>query len=503
MNKRILLEKYLENYDLSMLQIESFNKFGDLVLPKLIEEIKEIKIPVTLPNLDEMKIVFKRVFIEKPKIFDIFIGKDVPLYPLEARMRKLTYMGLVKVEAVFYIGNAIRDLDTVTIANLPIMVKSKYCNLEGLSKEELIKKGEDPEDKGGYFIINGNERIIIMQEDIASNRFFIEEKNGKIRGRYLHGQSVFRAPVEFEIENDGIITITSGIIKKAPITIMLKALGMKSDQEIFNVIKLDNELVFVNLYEFANITTEEEALLELAKYAGQNQLARDQRLKRMKEIVDKYFLPGIQDNYTKALTLAKLVRQLILYSIKKYYPEDKDHYANKRIKLVDSLLEDLFRVGLRLLVRDIIYNIQKYLRKEKLPKLSLLIREKVINQRLELGFNTGQWLNMTGISQTLQKANAFDIYSHKTRVVSNLDSSLRVVEARRLHGTHWGRFDPIETPEGETIGLRKQLSLFARISQEIEKKEEEKILKEIDKFVVNNKSNFKIGNKIIDLTMKE
>ena len=279
---------------------------------------------------------------------------------------------------------------------------------------------------------------------------------------------------------------------------VLKALGMLNDQEIYNVIKLDNEIVFVNLYEFAHITDETSALLELAKYAGQNQLAREHRLKRMQEILEKYFIPNIREKYTKALTLAKLARKLILYAIGQYYPEDMDNYANKRVKLIDSLLEDLFRVGLRLLVRDIIYNVQKYLRKEKLPRLPLLIREKVINQRLELGFNTGQWLNMTGISQTMQKTNALEMYSHKTRVVSNLDSSLRVVRARRLHGSHWGRFDPIETPEGQTIGLRKQLALFAKISQEIDKKEEEKILKEIDKYVTNLKSKFDVGQRIMD-----
>jgi len=486
--KRILLEKYLEEKSLVEAQIKSFNDFCDIILPQIMEENKVINPMIALPTVDEVKIVLRKIWVESPHIYDIFDGNKKKFYPLEARLRKLTYRGIVKAEAVFYLDDAIKEIETVEIAKLPIMLKSKYCNLYGLNEEELIEVGEDPSDYGGYFIINGNERVLIMQEDLAGNRFFIEEKGDTIIGRYISGKSVFRNPVTVEIKRDGTITISSGVLNNIPFPLILKALGMKSDQEIFNAIKIDDELVFLNLYEWAHITNEDEAKLEIAKISGQMQPTKEMRLKRINDILENYFMNEIKDNYIKAINIAKFIKKVILYKKGMYEKEDKDHYANKRLKLAGDLLEDLFRVGFRLLVRDTIYNAQKYFRRGKLPSLKILIREKVMNQRLETAFNTGQWLNMTGISQTLQKTNILDIISHTTRVVSNLDKSLKHIEARRLHGTHWGRFDLIETPEGPTIGLRKQLTLFAKVSQEITEKDKVfKTLKELGVKSIDNK----------------
>ncbi len=490
--RRILLEKYLEEQNLISSQIESFNNFCDIVLPRIMEENNIIRPIIPLPTVDEVKIELRKIWVEKPIIYDIYDGNNKKFYPIEARLRKLTYRSSVKVEAVFHLDDTIKEIDVIEIAKLPIMLKSKYCNLYGLNDEELIRLGEDPEDYGGYFIINGNERVLIMQEDLAGNRFFVSSKGENIIGRYISGKSVFRNPVTVEIKKDGSIIVSSGVLENIPFPLLLKALGMKSDQEIFSFIKVEDELVFLNLYEWAHITTEEEAKLEIAKLSGQMQPTKEMRLKRINDILNNYFMSDIKDNYLKAVNIAKFVKKIILYKKGLYDEEDKDHYANKRVKLAGDLLEDLFRVGFKLLVRDTIYNTQKHSKRGKIPQLKILIREKVINQRLETAFNTGQWLNMTGISQTLQKTNIFDVISHTMRVVSNLDKSLKHIEARRLHGTHWGRFDLIETPEGQTIGLRKQLTLFSKVSQEIKNKED--IFKKLEELGVKKVENvdFKI-----------
>ncbi|HID09330.1 TPA: hypothetical protein EYP13_03820, partial [Candidatus Micrarchaeota archaeon] len=195
--KRIILEKYLEKENLIESQIKSFNNFCDYTLTKIMEENQVVNPLISLPSVDEVKIVFKKIFVEKPCIYEVFNDRKKILWPLEARMRKLTYSGIVKAEVVFYLDNTIKEIETVEIAKLPIMVKSKYCNLYGLSEEELMEKGEDPMDCGGYFIINGNERVVIIQEDLAGNRFFIEEKNGKIMGKFIGGKSIFRNILKF------------------------------------------------------------------------------------------------------------------------------------------------------------------------------------------------------------------------------------------------------------------------------------------------------------------
>ena len=67
-----------------------------------------------------------------------------------------------------------QDTERVHIGNIPVMLKSKLCFLSQLSREELIAAGEDPDDQGGYFIVNGSERVIVAMEDLAPNRVIVD-----------------------------------------------------------------------------------------------------------------------------------------------------------------------------------------------------------------------------------------------------------------------------------------------------------------------------------------
>ncbi len=165
-----LLKKYFQENSVVRANIESFNNFIDNELQVIINENKEIEPTIIPPNVDEFKIRLDNVWVTKPEITEAD-GSKRSIYPVEARLRKLSYSAPMFLEVSAHINGVQRESFTTQVANIPIMLKSKYCHLNGLSREELIKHNEDPDDPGGYFIINGTEKALVNIEDLASNRF--------------------------------------------------------------------------------------------------------------------------------------------------------------------------------------------------------------------------------------------------------------------------------------------------------------------------------------------
>jgi len=201
----------------------------------------------------------------------------------------------------------------------------------------------------------------------------------------------------------------------------------------------------------------------------------------MKEILDKYLLPHLgiklEDRIFKAYNLCKMLKKYILVSNGELPLDDKDHYMNKRLKMSGDLLADLLRLNLKVLIGDLLYNFQRIVKRGKFPSIKVIIRDKLLTQRIYSSMATGVWVGgRKGISQRIQRLNYLETLSHLQRVVSPLSASQENFEARELHPTHLGRLCPIETPEGTNIGLRKNLSLLCTISGE---SNEDEILKSL------------------------
>ena len=170
---KILIQKYFDEQSFVNSDIESFNFFMEHTLNKIIEENREI-VPTIIPhNIDDFKIRFDKIWALKPEITEAD-GSKRSIYPVEARLRKLTYSAPTFIEVSAHINGVQRESFTTQIGNIPIMLKSKWCHLHKLGRQELIDKGEDPDEPGGYFIINGTENVLITIEDLASNRVLVE-----------------------------------------------------------------------------------------------------------------------------------------------------------------------------------------------------------------------------------------------------------------------------------------------------------------------------------------
>ena len=480
----VLMKHYFEGRSFVDSDIASFNDFIDRHLQRIVDSNKIIEPTIIPNNVEEFKIRFDKIWVTKPEITEAD-GSKRNIFPIEARLRKISYAAPCFIEVSAHINGVQRESFITQIGNIPIMLKSKYCHLNKLSRDDLIQYGEDPEDLGGYFIINGTEKVLIGVEDLAANKMLVEKVKigvsafiGKI---FSEGES-FKIPHTFEKLKDGLFYLSFTRVQRIPIIVVIKALGLIKDEDIMMYISNDRQFdsVLVNLYDHVDIKSEEEALDFIAKKIGITQ-AKDIRIERAREIIDKYLLPHIgthtNDRIYKAYNLCKLLKKFILASNGEIRLDDKDHYSNKRLKLSGDLLADLFTVNIKVLINDLLYNFQRIVKRGKFPSIKVIIRDKLLTQRIYSSMATGSWVGgRKGISQRIQRLNFLEMLSHLQRVVSPLSASQENFKARELHPTHAGRLCCMETPEGTNIGLRKNLALLAKVSLNIP---EEDILKSL------------------------
>jgi DNA-directed RNA polymerase subunit B len=476
-SKHVLIEEFVESHSLIESNIRSFDDFIENRLQEIAKEVSAGFVS------EDIEINLGKVRAGKPSVIEAD-GSLNPINPTEARLRNLTYSAPIFIEISVKQGDR-NESHEVEIGKIPIMIKSKGCNTYNMSRKELEENYLDYLDQGGYFIINGNERIMVLMEDLAANQPFIEKIKGKLMLRIFSSRGSYKIPTSIVENNDGIIEISFSRLNNVPAVVLLKALGMTKESDIAKHISKETDSLIVNLYDFTNITNTEEAMMYIAEKLDL-QGTKKEIMDRIKQRIDKYFLPHVgtekENRIEKAITLCKFIKQFLIAKENPNVQTDKDHYANKRVKLSGDLLADLFRVNLTILLRDLQYSFAKIAKRGKVYSLKTVAKSTLFSHRIESAIATGSWIGeRTGVTQNMDKTNYLSVLSHLQRVSSLLPGEQENFMARTLHPTHYGRFCPIETPEGKEIGLRKNLALLARISTSIHLDEKQflKQLKEI------------------------
>jgi DNA-directed RNA polymerase subunit B len=481
----ILLDAFKNSVGFVEHQIKSFNEFVDFRLQRIIDEIGEIELES--PEMAEFKIKLGKIKIPKPSVKEAD-GAVREITPMEARVRDLTYSSPLYVEMIPVINGVEQEPQDVKLGDLPIMVRSKLCTLSGLSTEQVIEAGEDAEDPGGYFIINGTERVIVMVEEVLSNRAVVETK-GELHTARINSESSGFVQRHLIERKGGIVTISFANLKKLPIIVLLRALDMETDKEIVEAISTKEQEIqeiYFNLYE-SDVKTAEEA----KDYIGERLKIpqKEYRDKRVNDLLDKYLLPHLgqekKSRKEKAIYLAKAVRKLIRVGLERVKEQDIDHYGNKRLRMVSDFMEILFRsilLGKYGLVSRIVYSYQKLIKRGKLPAIKSIVESDYLTKRIISHMATGQWVGgRTGVCQRLERTNHVRTIAHLRNVISPLSASQEHFEARALHPTHWGRLCAEETPEGVNIGLRKYLASLAVISGTASSNDRQLILEMVKK----------------------
>ncbi len=488
-----LVERFVKDRGLASHQIRSFNDFIEKRLPKIVEEFKVVE-----TEIKGLKIVLEKIEVGLPRIKESD-GSESPIYPMEARLRNVTYAAPLKLNAVLYVDDEPYVTEDFYIGELPIMVKSKRCNLTKLKPHDYVKKFEDIQDLGGYFIINGSERVIISQEDLVADRP-IYDKSDKPSIRFL-AKTIstgigYRSTVTVELHRDGVIYATlSALPVRIPFPIYMKALGLETDEDVVLAVSDDPEIqkeLLPSLISANQIAMSREDALDFIGGKVAVGQPRPIRIERALQLLDRYFLPHLgttavdekkqrEIRTKKALMLGQMVKGVIEMHLGRRKPDDKDHVANKRVRLVGDLMTQLFRTVFKQFLQELKNQLEKYYARGRIPHIQTVVRPDIITERVRQALATGNWVGgKSGVSQILDRTNYLSTLSYLRRIVSSLSRTQPHFEARDLHPTQWGRLCAVETPEGQNVGLVKNLALLAEITTGVDEGEVEQLLYQLD-----------------------
>ena len=550
-----LVDAFFDKYDLVDHHIKSYNDFLNNRIQNIIDTITKcdddenedcedvISIKDSEPLYDEkgeklldenenpiekrIRYTVKtgKVSIEKPEIQEAD-GSSTKIFPSEARLRNLNYSAKLYLEMALnkheyypegYGENTHEDnpFEKVHIGDLPIMIKSDECHLNGLSHDELLENGEDPQDLGGYFIVNGSERAVVTMEEIAPNKIILErdkKEERKAKAIVTSIKSGFRARITLEYKKPrkkGVFLRISFpyVPGEIPLVILLRALGLSTEEQIITAISADDfnfQMIIADdiqvsdeslnldselMKEFETLEEREEYLQQAAiKYIG-NRVAKgmteEYRIKRAEYVINHYLLPHMgysnEKRHDKAIYLAEMTEMLLQVIEGKREPHDKDHYTNKRLRVSGDLMEDLFRVAFQNLTRDMNYQLERSLSRGKELSIVPAVRPDVLTEGIKHAIATGNWVGgRAGVSQLLDRTSYMGTLSHLRRVVSPLTRSQPHFEARDLHPTQFGKICPNETPEGPNCGLVKNLALMCNISEGSDPEEIREVIKKME-----------------------
>jgi len=518
-------------------QIKSYNNFVQQIIPNVIFRQSPIEVGVGDSWNEEKNAYGKRLVVEFTRVSMCApIQRDGPndpirpIYPYEARMRNLTYSAqlYVDIKHSYYSDfNAEPQVEiekNIPMCKIPVMLRSDYCNLK-INDTNIEGINESTIDYGGYFIVNGNEKVLIGQERMAENSIFCFEpkKDASIICEIKSTKDQLYFPVKnvtIEMAKDSKIpelssdSFTIGVNiplvnKKIPLFVMFHALGIENDKDIINMIirkdieEEDNFMLNIlkycaiemyhgkiNLLEETiidnTVSNKEDALLFISNHlnyntnilydktdSGSKTLNRERKLGHVSNIINRDFLPHLgHDNYKKALFLGYMVRYMIeCYTGKRNY-DNRDNIQNKRIDLAGPLLTQIFRTQFLNLIREIKTELSRV---EGLStSLRRIIQSSSIEQKIKFGLSTGNWSSMKGasapqskkgIAQVLSRMSYLGTLSHLRRNMSPLEhSGSKLDKPRKIYASLTGYICPNETPEGAQVGIVKNMSLSCEVS---------------------------------------
>lgn len=520
-----ILDKYFVSnpYFITKHHIDSFNEFINKKIRLTIQSMNPF---VTIKYNDKNEPKHKiEIFVGGEDASHLFFSKPIItqndktrlLYPNEARLLNKTYVSdlfaRILIRYSIFVPNKdpiVKEtiLENVFLSHIPIMLHSDLCVLFGLPHNVVREMGECPYDQGGYFIINGKEKVIVAQERNITNKIFINKSSDP---RYKvsafirctsENKSVFPKTIFFYVlsretakvkDGDKFVGIRENAITisvphinyQIPIFILFRALGVEPDKMILEYILHDVneepvllEFLRASVIDGSFIYSQQEALAFLNKYIDHSQTTES-----IKYILVKHLFPNIEPHFhEKALFLGYLVKQIVLVASGMKSVTDRDNFMHKRIGISGFLLADIFKDfynHFRVSTRTKIDNMYEFCGwSSKKEEISSMINEF---NKYEIFGNSeylksgllkslrGTWgMKGTkvaeGIVQDLSRISFMGFISHLRRVSLPMDTSIKVREPHRLNTSQWGVMCPCESPDGASIGLIKNLALLCHIT---------------------------------------
>ena len=215
----VLMEAFIKEKGLVRQHLDSYNAFVTDWIKRIVKESSRIE-----TNQPGVYLEILDVKIEEPQFREVE-GNIERITPMMARIRNLTYAAPITLVVALYESGIEVTRQEIPLGDMPVMVRSVLDPTSRMSKEELIKIGEDWRDPGGYFIINGSERVIVTQEDLAPNKVFVDKakegSNITFTAKVISASSGYRVPIILDRLKDGTLVINfPPIPTKIPFAIM-------------------------------------------------------------------------------------------------------------------------------------------------------------------------------------------------------------------------------------------------------------------------------------------
>ncbi len=512
-----VITSYFEEHGLVSQQIGSFNQFLDSNIQEIINENNLISIipdskyaPSKKDNSNiKYEFEFSQLHVnDKPSYHNHTGDNPSTIHPNEARIRNLTYESSmfidVKTRKKYFNSKKKSEemneepitWEKVFIGKIPIMVRSKFCALDGKNDIGRIDVQECVFDQGGYFIIGGGEKVLVAQERMATNFVYVfrkREANGyswqaEIRSN-LDGSN--RPASQFSVKIPGkgkgeklgkVITARIPYIRQdINIIILFRALGLDQDKDILDHIIFDDndtsmlELLRPSLEDAFEIHEQNKALDYIGRRGAAESVEQAKRISYAKDMLQKEMLPHVStlpnNESKKAFFIGYMVYRLANCALGRTNEDDRDHYGKKRLDMAGALFAGLFRQLFRRFTKETQMNMKELIDQNRENTLKNAIRSNIITHGLRYALATGNWgtnksgqVQKTGVAQVLNRLTFVSSLSHLRRLNTPLQKQGKLTKPRQLHNTHWGMVCPAETPEGQSCGLVKNLSMMAYVS---------------------------------------
>ena len=509
-------------------QIESYNHFVNYQIWRTIQMFNDgINIKSDkhyIPEKDlytlETSISFENFKMFPPQIHENN-GATKIMLPQEAKLRNFTYASSMAIDVK--VRYTIRDgenlnipriiekvLPKINIGKMPIMLKSTNCVLTQNKHVQPIHTGECPMDCGGYFIIKGSEKTVLGQERAAENRIYcFDGKNTTKWSWFAEIKSVpdykCISPKQVDMmiasKNNGFghgIYVTIPRFKQ-PIELfaLFRALGVPSDREIceYILLNLDDpkqkellECLQASIIDGNKYICQEDAIKHIVSMAAFTPINMDKETGAKKkrefalEVLNTDLLPHCKTLPQKLFLLGTMAKKLLQTSLGWIPPDDRDSYLNKRIELTGTLLNNLFRNYFNKLIKEMQKKIMSeintgswrasddYENIVNMTNIYKIMKSTTIENGINRALATGDFSikqsnsSKVGVAQVLNRLTYVASLSHLRRINTPLEKSGELIDPRKLHNTTWGFLCPAETPEGQSIGVVKNISYMSHIT---------------------------------------
>ncbi|GAX17727.1 DNA-directed RNA polymerase II subunit RPB2 [Fistulifera solaris] len=508
-----VISAYFEEKGLVRQQLDSFDEFIQNTMQELVDDSGDIRVSPEVQHMvgyddeaydaeqqKDTKLVFEihfgQVYLSKPTTVEKD-GKVTYMFPHEARLRNLTYAAPLYVDVDLNQYHVPREVNVNDpsedmgepvstehakkefLGYVPIMLRCLFCVLSDKDDAELSELGECIYDQGGYFVINGSEKVIIAQERLSNNHVYafkkkqpskfswvietrsqVENSTRPVSSLYIQ---MYHKGGRGAIEGNQIRSTLPYIRTDVPVVIIFRALGYVADRDIIEHVVYDltdgemMDLFRPSLEEAFVIQRQDVALDFIGRRGSAKDVTKEDRMRYAQAILQKEVLPhvGTEEHCEtkKGFFIGYAVHKLLMCKLGRADEDDRDHFGKKRLDLAGPLLGGLFRILFRKLTKDVRKHLQRCLDEGKHFNIGASIKSNHITDGLKYSLATGNWgdKGMTakaGVSQVLNRLTYASSLSHLRRSNTPLARTGKQAKPRQLHNTHWGMEVRIYTDAG-------------------------------------------------------